>query len=262
MSDNQEKKSLININLLPEKAIDSLVTPGAGSIGTAFKDVIEGLSHLTLGKLRMYNLVKEKELNDFADKLNNKINDIPEINRDQSKMGITFKALEDSKYQLNEEIMREAFSNLIANSLNSEKNSEISPKYSDILCNMSSREADLFSKIYHNNRGIVPVITVDIKTNNSGRRRVFDYTLVMNDKSLIISEQVSLSLLQASNIIRIREDSNWTAPQFIELYDHAEKQFVEGNFQHHAAEDETVEMTKHALDLTSLGKELAKILFS
>lgn len=263
MSDQENKHSLVKINIFPENTTDALLTPAATSLGAAFKDIVEAISNKTLGPIKRYNLVKEQELKDFEDKLNTNINNIPEENRDQSKMGITFKALEDSKYQLNKEIMREAFANLISNSLDSSKNSTISPKYSDILRNMSSREASLFSKIFNNNLGIVPVITLDAKGKNNVTRRILDYTLIMNDKTVIHTEQISLSLLEASNLIKIRENSSWAAPHLIELYEYMEKYWVNfDSYKDSLSDDEKLVMTEHTLELTLLGEELADILFS
>lgn len=258
-----DKKSIIKINVLPEKTTDALLTPGATSIGSAFKDVIEALGHKTLGPLRKYNLVKEKELKEFEEQLNTKINNIPEENRDQSKIGVTFKALEDSKYQLNEEIMREAFSNLIANSLNSEINSKISPKYSDILANMSSNEATLFKHIHENNKGIVPVITGEIVDSIGSSNRIVDYTLILNDKTIILNEQLTLSLLESSNLIKIRENSYWSASFFSEFYKFGEN-IILNQFTKiiNLKENQHIEVKKHSLQLTTLGKELANILFS
>ncbi|WP_326717733.1 DUF4393 domain-containing protein [Vagococcus jeotgali] len=258
-----DEKSIIKINVLPEKTTDALLTPGATSIGSAFKDVIEALGHATLGPLRKFNLVKEKELKDFEEQLNSKINDIPEENRDDSKIGITFKALEDSKYQLNEDIMREAFSNLISNSLDSRTNSLISPKYSDILANMSSNEAKLFQTIYQNNLGRVPVISVDIENiNTRSSRRAADYILILNDKRILQDEQLSLSLLEASNLIRINEGKHWAAPHFISLYDYVENEKVNlDSFNDPNFDEEKAIVNKHSLELTHLGLELAKLLF-
>jgi hypothetical protein len=259
-----DEKSIIKINVLPEKTTDALLTPGATSIGSAFKDIIEALGHKTLGPLRKFNLVKAKELKDFENQLNTKINDIPEENRDDSKIGITFKALEDSKYQLNEDIMREAFSNLISNSLDSRTNSRISPKYSDILANMSSNEAKLFQTIYQNNFGRTPVITIDAEKIDGGTsRRIRDYILILNDKSLLQFEQLSLSLLEASNLINITENQSWAAPHFISLYDYVENEQVNfDGFDNEKNDDEKIVVNKHTLKLTHLGLELAKLLFS
>lgn len=258
-----DEKSIIKINVLPEKTTDALLTPGATSIGSAFKDVIEALGHKTLGPLRKFNLVKEKELKDFEEQLNTKINDIPEEKRDQSKIGITFKALEDSKYQLNEDIMREAFSNLIANSLNSETNNNISPKYSDILANMSSNEASLFKTINENNGGSLPVITVDIVNEELGSSRKFvDYVLILNNKSILTDEQLTLSLLESSNLLKIQENKYWASPIYTELYEFGEELFSTLSTDHIDLQDgETIKIEKHSLALTKLGKELANILF-
>lgn len=262
MSDQENKHSLVKINILPEKTTDALLTPAATSLGKAFKDIVEAISNKTLGPIKRYNLVKEQELKDFEDKLNTNINNIPEENRDQSKMGITFKALEDSKYQLNEEVMREAFANLISNSLDSTKNKTISPKYSDILSNMSSNEANLFSIIYKNNQGRLPLITIDVKTKESATRRIRDYIMILNDKTTKQYEQLTLSLLEGSNLIEIQEYNRWTAPIFVELYDYAENELVDfDSFKNEIEEDDKVKMNRHLLKLTSLGEELAAILF-
>lgn len=114
MSDQSPKNNLINIELIPKDSLQKLVDPTFQSIGTALGDVLDGIFNLTLGKLRKYNIVQDSDLTNFTDKVNSKSGDIPNEYRDQTKMGLVLKALDSSPYQLNEEVMRELFANLIA----------------------------------------------------------------------------------------------------------------------------------------------------
>ena len=100
-------------DVLPESTLEALLNPAAKSIGTA----VGGLCDLIFFPLHKLGIYTEQKLKEYSDKIKQKTDDIPVENRDASKLNLVFKALEDSKYQINEEELQEAFANLIASTI-------------------------------------------------------------------------------------------------------------------------------------------------
>lgn len=221
MSD--KKQPLIKLNPIPDETMNALFLPAATSVGTATGDILDGLFNWALLPLRKYNIVKEKDLEDFAQKTNEALDKIPEKNRDQSKMGIALKALEDSRFQLNQEDMRQYFANLIANSLDDRINENIPPKFSEILANMTVQEAKLLTTIasYRSGLGLVPSIDIIVRNKETltSNPKLIN-VLIVNYKAL--HHQFELSLLQSSNLVELNRDSQLSADFFKKQYKHFE----------------------------------------
>lgn len=224
-----DKQQLIRLNPLPDETTNALLRPAANSIGTAAGDILDGLFNWALFPLRKYNIVKETDLHDFAKKTSNNIEEIPEEHRDKSKMGIALKALEDSRYQLDQEQMRQYFANLIAKSLDSRINSDISPKFSEILANMTIREANTL-KVFNaapGKSGLVPSIKVSSKNVKTLENfPLIEDVLLVKEKH--INNPLEISLLRSSNLIEFYDGSHLTSPIFKEQYEHYENNM----FQH------------------------------
>ena len=78
---------------IPQSTVENLVNPATKSTGNALQTVVDAFFHFSLDGLRRYNIVKEKDLLDFQEKIYEKTESIPEENRDDSKVGLAFKSL-------------------------------------------------------------------------------------------------------------------------------------------------------------------------
>ena len=130
-------------DVLPESTLEALLNPAAKSIGTA----VGGLSDFIFFPLHKLGIYTEQKLKEYSDKIKQKTNDIPIENRDVSKLNLVFKALEDSKYQVNEEELQEAFANLIASTIDNRDNKFITPRFSTALAELGPKDAQLINII-------------------------------------------------------------------------------------------------------------------
>lgn len=259
MSNKDEKQPLIKLNPIPDDTMNALLSPAASSIGNAAGDVLDGLFNWALLPLRKYNVVKEKDLEDFAQKTNDKLVNIPKEYRDENKIGIALKTLEDSRYQLNQEQMREYFSNLISNTLDKRINNNLSPKFSEILANMTVIEANtlLIFKNSPGYSGLVPSVSIDIEnTKTYATQTIVNDILLANNK--YIKNPLELSLLEASNLIEFNELSRLTSDVFEEQYALYEnttfKQLVASNDFKINTNEEKYTLNKHHYSLTEMGR--------
>src|SRR5699024_2616225 len=248
-------------SIVPDSTIEEAFNPTSNLIGQAFR----GIAHKVLDPLVRYNIVKDEEMKDFADRTRNKTDAIPNENRDDSKLGLTYKAVEDSSYQLNEEVLREMFSNLIASTVDDRKNGQVKPFFSSILKDMSPTDASLFKLIYKENNLAIASVRIENQNTSEGVN-VIKNVILLDDAE--IQEPSSLDMLQRFGLIEINPERYLIAQKFVDQYNRFEKSSTYNSvkesipFQSDDLLLDFVKLLKGNIKLTSLGKDFANIIIS
>ncbi|WP_413378046.1 DUF4393 domain-containing protein [Alkalihalobacillus sp. 1P02AB] len=249
-------------SVVPDSTKEEIFNPTSNLIGQAFK----GIAHKVLDPLVRYNIVKDEEMKQFAQKIKDKTDKVPLENRDSSKLGLTYKAVEDSTYQLNSEILRDMFSNLIASTVDSRKNSIILPSFSSILKDLSPNDAYLFKNLFREN--VVPIVTIRIESNKngSGVDLVRNVILMMDEH---YQDQTSLDTLLRFGLIELNPEKNLVAKQYVERYQLFKESKLykeaEAYVPHKTDTDlvlDSIRLLEGNLKITSLGKELGSIVIT
>lgn len=139
--------------LIPKSTLELLLNPLAKGICYT----TAGLFYAVFGKIAKYGAANEKEINDLLDRTAKKLDKIPKSKQTTNNKGLMLKGFEDSRYSLNDELMREYFSTLIAKAANKDYKDKISPNFSTILSNLSPSDAQflrLFKKHYEEAPGL------------------------------------------------------------------------------------------------------------
>lgn len=87
------------------------------------------------------------KIDDFKQKLGEKILNIPKENVQDPQLSIVGQALEASKYHFDEEEIREMFANLIASSMDSTYNGLVQHSFVEIIKQLSPHDAKLFKSL-------------------------------------------------------------------------------------------------------------------
>lgn len=200
---------MADFNPIPDETTNAALKPTAEALGSAAGTIFTAGFNLILTPLRKYNIRKEQELTDYANRIKNHITNIPVEDRDNSKVDLVLKAVDDSKFRLDDPTMREAFARLIANALNAKHNQNFYPAYSNILSNMSPEEALILKKIYKNTGSRVPTITPVSKDMNNLTSHKLSSRAYLFDSEFEISDQVNIKidLLIHSGLIQVKEDA-------------------------------------------------------
>ena len=134
-------------SMLPEKAQYNLVNPAAKSIGDGMGGIFTWIFHKPIE----YSAIESVKVESLKHMTAEKMSKIPQDKMTLDKRGLMIKALEDSRYSLDSELMREYFSTLLAKAANKDTADKISPYFSTLLSNLSSNDAQflkLFKKHY------------------------------------------------------------------------------------------------------------------
>lgn len=255
---------MIKLNPIPDETTNALLKPAADTLGNAANDILSAGFNLILTPLRKYNIRKDKELKDFADKINNETAKIPEENRDSSKIGLILKAVDDSKYRLNDDIMRQAFAKLIARGLDNRTNRSFYPSYSETLSNMSTTEAQFLLKLHENFGGNVALVALSIKSTKGGASRIAKPWYLLWDTGFQYDDTyaISMDLLVKSGLIEVRHDAWLTHEHYADQYSKFEESTFFGfrKAALHPDQDETVSIEKGLVRFTDLGESFIQFI--
>lgn len=134
-------------SMLPEKAQANLVNPATKAIGDGIGGIFTWIFHKPIE----YSAIESAKVESLKHMTAEKISKIPQDKMTLDKRGLMIKVLEDSRYSLDSELMREYFSTLLAKAANKDTADKISPYFSTLLSNLSSDDAKflkLFKKYY------------------------------------------------------------------------------------------------------------------
>lgn len=213
MSENNTNNSLINLELpdFVDKAGENLTTPVTTNAGQTFGDiwflVFGGISQLAEKRKLRYAVELEK----FKHELEAKIETIPEEKRVEPDIQTVGPALENSKYCVESEKIREAFANLISRSMNQDYSRYIHPSFADMLKQMSPLDAQnllLFKK-----RKNYPICDINCEMKGSS-----GYTTIFSNLFIANSEQNNYEL-QAQSISSLARFGLIDIPAYASLAD-------------------------------------------
>ncbi|EOA5940315.1 DUF4393 domain-containing protein [Enterococcus faecium] len=251
---------------IPQSTVENLVNPATKSTGNALQTVVDAFFHFSLDGLRRYNIVKEKDLLDFQEKIYEKTESIPEENRDDSKVGLAFKSLEDSRYQLDEELMRELFSNLLVSTLDDRKNNKVLPSFSHILSNLTNADA-LFLKKINDSHGAMPLVQVTLHEVNGYRSLPILKNTVLSVEGFDTNSRTVLDTLEMFGLLKIDQELSLGSDFHEAMYTSFEStEFISNlrNMPPREAEGimfQEPRIQKGRVDLTNLGRDFVNIVF-
>lgn len=193
----------MNINdFLPNTTKELLFNKSAKKFG----DTAGDLAELALFPLNVANAYLAPRAEKFVKSIRYKAEKIPEKDRDRSKFGLALKAMEDSKYQLDDDDLRDMFEKIILKSLDKKYNQNLSPRFSSILMQLSPSDAKLLKKLSFNLALPVPTIFYGF---NDGKDiyPISDHYIGINySKDDVIQNESGLDTLKSLGIIQVKDN--------------------------------------------------------
>ncbi|MGN0967224.1 MAG: DUF4393 domain-containing protein [Candidatus Coprovivens sp.] len=259
MSDNTtNKNSLINVELpgFVDHAAENLTEQITANAGQTFGDiwflVFGGISQLAEKKKMKYAI----ELDRFKKELEEKIEQIPQEKRVEANIQTIGPALENSKYCMEAEEIRQAFANLISRSLHQDYSKCVHPSFADMLKQMSPIDAQNLTLF----KGQKSYPICDIHYTKKGSQ---GYNVIFNNLFLGNKEQSNYDL-QTQSISSLVRFGLVDIPEFVslanqELYDEFETNSIYLSMKMGIPEEMgTVSLKKKKIEITPLGEMFIK----
>lgn len=129
------------LDSLPPSTLEALFNPAADAIGRG----VGGLLYGIFSPLIKLGIRKQSEFELLTNGLAEKLNKVPIDRRTDEKQGLLFKTMEDSKYSLDDDMLRDYFENLLVNTVDKDRVDSITPYFSTVLSNMSHEDAEFLA---------------------------------------------------------------------------------------------------------------------
>lgn len=187
--------------IIPE-CIDKSLTSALQPIGKTFGDLWDGI----IGHRIHYwsQSVKIKSKQHLLETINEKISKIPPEKRLPLDIQILGNTLEDSTYCLDKDEIMDMFANLMASSLDSDKEPKVHPSFSSIIKKMTPRDASNFSLFKSNSAYAIAKFLLcpygDKKIGITEKSDIFDANPNYQDFD---KQAISINALQSLGLIEI-----------------------------------------------------------
>lgn len=203
-NETSKKFSLVDIPELPESvdnALKNITDEPTKNMGHTFGDVwflvFGGISQAAEKKRLRY----AHDLEVYHQELEEKIKQIPEEHYEEPSIQVTAQALENSKYCISEEELRQMFINLISNSMDNRVSHYVHPSFPEILKQMSSLEAQIIRSFKKNRAQPISNFVVDLPNNQT--RMLESYEFILDDGSYSFSYKSAISSLERLGLLSI-----------------------------------------------------------
>ena len=158
MSDETSAKTaLINLPEVPDSidnALQNLTDIPTKNVGQTFGDiwylVFGSISHVADKKRMKY----AADLEQYRKQLAQSIEQIPDDKKVEASIQVTAQALENSKYCITSETLRDMFVNLISGTMNRDFEPLIHPSFPEMIKQMDENDACMLMELKRNNRNI------------------------------------------------------------------------------------------------------------
>ena len=249
------------LSYLPQSTIEKLLNPTAKNIG----DTLGGVSETLLSPINLVTTFANAHIRKFKKSIIDNVNKIPEENRDPSKINLAMKTIEDSKYQISDDNLREMFAKLIAASIDKRNNQGLSPRFSNVLSQFSPEDAEFLMQISANNLyfdSIPTVIFFAQLDNGSGFKNGNHF--IAPDKSTVswFQNELSLNNLVSLGIINQTDEQYLSHDASTSFYDSAEKSIdflTWSNLLQVSDPDLKPGIKKGVIEFTTFGEKLSQI---
>lgn len=240
---------------LPQSTIEYLLNPTAETIGQS----LDGIATALCWPLLKLRIIQKNKLKQFAEEIRNKNDQIPVENRDSSKIGLAIKAIEEARYQLNEDDVRQMYVNLISSTVDNRKNNLVNPRLATVVTQFGPDEAKFLKLLYQQDGQQLPYGQLRLDLGNS-----FGYTFptkiaIDSNSKIVNSFNSSLDILVSLGITNDKQ-SNRLA-QSDDKYTTIEKILRATINKPAEYEDNTCNLVNSYIDLTNFGYDLCKCIF-
>lgn len=258
---SEETTTDISVIKLPksiDKAVKNLTDEPTKGIGHTFSDiwylVFGAFSHAADKKRIKYDI----DLKQYEKELTEKMNAIPDEEKQDPSLQVTAQALDSSKYCISEPELRSMFVNLISGSMDKRVSGLVHPSFPEIIKQMAPIDAKLLSDFKRQAQR--PIVNFTLSNNNFSGTRLLDsyfYFDLNGNNHLTYASSISslerLGLLSVDFSQFLSDDSRYEIFSNCEYYQLRKNQLTLGS---------SIEIEKGLCSLTPLGRSFVSVCIS
>ncbi|TGE72439.1 Abi-alpha family protein [Weissella confusa] len=186
---------------LPDEVKTAALKKPAQTIG----DIVTRFFNRNQLAKREQEIVEDGYLSALAAQTQIYFDENPHATLDESKAFLIGKQIQDSRFSIDNQTMRQRFAKLISATADATRNSSISPNYSSVLANLTPESADLLIRM--SNKEFVPVGFFKIVEQETGNT-IKNITQVLEiDHQLLMPAQGTLDELRGLGLLDFSEEA-------------------------------------------------------
>ena len=176
MKDENELKNGITADLtkVAENAYDDTLKKPLQNTSGIVSTVIDFFHNTVLYPMQQYNLYAKNKLEKYAEDLKKKVEDIPSENLVSPRVNILGSTIDGLKYNLDEEYIKEMFTNILTSEMDNRKQSKVLPSYIEIVKQLSKADTEMLQFFSQSHLKDEPILKLKIKYKNGGFKYISD----------------------------------------------------------------------------------------
>lgn len=198
----------VDLTDVANKIYDDVAHKPLKCVGDAVGTVLDFFNNTVLYPMQKYNLYAKSKLEDYANELKNKAKGIPLENLVYPRVNILGPTIEALKYNLDEEYIKELFTNILISDMDNRKQSKVLPAYIEIVKQLSQNDAILLKFFKEQNIKNEPVIKPKYIFENGGFIYASDNIGLLYNEDYIILSAIVLDNLSRQKLIEINFDES------------------------------------------------------
>lgn len=224
------------------------------SIGNIGETILSFVHNFFLYPMQKYNIYAESKLEKYESDLKSRIDDINPEEIVESSVNIIGPTIENLKYNLDEEHIKNMFTNILISDMTKSMKNKVQPSFIEIIKQLSNKDAKFIQTIRELQR--VNISTLIIKDTNiqTNGYTIINYVLIPSPNRTITPDLITLDNLQRLGLIKIEPG------KFIV----GEEEMCKNTFNYvknhyRASENSEISYDIGILEVTSLGRNFVEV---
>lgn len=265
MNDNNLPKVDINVDFT--KTVEDAYTDGISkplkSSSKAFTTLMDFFHNTVLYPMQKYNLYANNKLENYAIELQNKVKTIPAENLVSPRVNILGPTIDGLKYNLDEEYIKEMFTNILMSDMDDRTQNKVLPSYIEIVKQLSKDDAKFITNLKSNNLiDELPIIKLKLVSNeDSSFNYISPSFICLSDGNYLEIPQIVLDNLTRLQILEVDYETFFqNATSYNKSFENLKK--ISKFIQYSNKPNKHIEPKKGLLLFTSFGKNFIDVSLS
>ena len=189
-----------------EKTYDDTLKKPLTSSSKILTTVLDFFHNTILYPLQQYNLYAKNKLENYSIDLENKAKSIPQEYLTNPKVNILGPVFDGLKYNLDEEHIKEMFTNILLSDMDKRTQSKVLPSYIEVVKQLSSEDAQMLKFFKENNIKNEPIMKLKYILKSTGYIYTTNNLILIQNNSYDILDSIIIDNLLRLKLINIKFD--------------------------------------------------------
>ena len=193
----------LDLTDVANKIYDDVAHKPLKCVGDAVGTVVDFFNNTVLYPMQKYNLYAKNKLEEYANELKDKAKEIPLENLVYPRVNILGPTIEALKYNLNEEYIKELFTNILVSDMDDRKQSKVLPAYIELVKQLSQNDAKMLKYFNENNIKNGPIFKIKYLNEDGGFIYPNNNIILINKDNNDVLESIIIDNLSRLKLIEI-----------------------------------------------------------